>query len=434
MSDASSVATTLVAVTLGGMLLLASGCADPIDERLRRADRHLQAGAVSKATALARGVLDDAEGHWGARLMLARADVAQANWTDAEHRLATLEREARTLGEDRPPGLPEAGFTRARRISRQLYERWSRQLVPSEGSPRRTDDETIEILHTAYALATDPAQQDLHARQLAEVYLARTQQGSGAGGYGDAVRWAPPESELRARVVDAWKAAAREDFHRAWRGRRDVIRLATQAWTDGGEGTFQEVDSETERPPSWNGKSAPSEAWRATLTVPVDRDLEADSDAGAERARATARAHLIGRLRRMALAILQVPKDTDLNDFGRQQAVEALLRGVAARETTLKPGRAEVTAWLTRASLETMAFDVKWLLDTTVHGRTLAELAAPGCITGTWTLEVVRRGKPDLRETVQSAEACQRRRGQMRDSASFEVEQLMAECVCRVDS
>jgi hypothetical protein len=434
MSDASSVATTLVAVTFGGMLLLVSGCADPIDERLSRADTHLQDGAVSKAAALARGVLDDVPRHWVARLLLARVDIAQANWTDAEQRLATLEREARTPGAEKPPGLPEAGFTRARQISRQLYDRWSRQRVSSDGADGSTDDETIEILRNAYALATDPTQQSQYARQLAEVYMARANQGSGAGPYGDAARWAPPDSELRTRVLTEWKTSARQEFRQMWRGRRDVIRLATQAWADGREGAFQEVDSETDRPPAWSGGKVPSEAWRATLNVPIDRDLETDSDAGAETARATVRAHLIGRLRRLALALLHLPEDTDLNEFGRQQAVGALLGGVAAREIILKPGRAEVTVWLTRASLETMAFDLKWLLETTVHGRTLAELAASGCITGTWTLEVVRRSKPDRRETMKSAEACRTRRGEMRDRASFGVEQLVAECVCRVDS
>jgi hypothetical protein len=35
---------------------------------------------------------------------------------------------------------------------------------------------------------------------------------------------------------------------------------------------------------------------------------------------------------------------------------------------------------------------------------------------------------------MKSAEACRTRRGEMRDRASFGVEQLVAECVCRVDS
>ncbi|GEM_PF-5371370 len=433
MMDANARNSSVVVAVFGWMLVVClHGCADPIDERIRRAESRLQEGNVSRAVAMAKGVLEEAPGHWAARSILARADIQRNKFAAAENHLVALERDARGLDEADVPGLPDDGFANARRMTRRLYDRWSEELVPKGGDPSRTDDRAVEILRLAYGFAVGADERDAHARSLAEVLLAPSNGGMEA--LNEAARWAPFDSGIRQRVLKEWKSSARRVFRAEWSLRQRMARVDAGVWNGGGNGGFERIGSEAEVPAEWTGDDRPANLWRGSFDVSIDRTLDPDTDAGVEAARATVQAHLVGRLRRVALALVDLPIDTDLNDLGRRRAVDALVSGVAARDVVIHPGQAKVTVWFSEASLRRMAFELEWLLETNVHGRTLEGLGAAGCIVGAWVLEVIRRGGPDISEPAQSADACRRQRREVRDRETYNVDEITAECVCRVDS
>lgn len=312
-------------------------------EKLLQAKTNLARETNSKQTKrLLKEVLDAEPKNLQAKRLLAQVFQMEGKYKRAEDKLEAIWDEHEFGDQDAQLSTDlRSARERVRDDFVDLYKTWAENLDPKKRSDRyiATVEKGIEY---------DNKDMDLNAMAV-DFYWNKGQRLVEAGKKKEAARTFEQIVEMRTRRGD----------NRREQAKKKARDLRLEFFKDAGRKRFEKVGAATLSETEGLTLSEDGETIRIDLVQDVDRQLKPDKEKHAAKAKQIAFIGLIEKLRRLTLAIADLPDDADLSIIGNEEAKRILLSKLDFDNTNFQRGQYTIEGTLPLEKAIGMAYDIK---------------------------------------------------------------------------